>query len=72
MASAKTVAFVMVKHGGSPLSSQIRLSSRGVKGVLSMWCLSALLLFGSFADQLVARAWSWCFLLPHACCAPCC
>ena len=41
---------------GSPFSSQTRWSSRKcVKGVLSLWCLSVLLLFWSFPGQLEKR-----------------
>ena len=33
---------------------------KGVKGVLSFWCPSVLLLFGSFPGQLEARPSVWC------------
>ena len=49
------------RMGGSPFSPQTRWGSRrGVKGVLSLWCLSLLLLIGSFPGQLEARASCWC------------
>ena len=42
MTSTETVAFVTVSHRESPpFVPQIRRSSRGVKGVLSLSCLSA-------------------------------
>ena len=34
-----------------------------MKGVLSLWCLSSLLLFGLFAGQLEARASCWCVIV---------
>ena len=72
----------LIRHGmvlGGHRFRPRHVGAVGVKGVLSLWCLPALLLFGAFAGQLEARASSWCainivwcFLLVALLAADCC